>query len=190
MTSKKAEMGMGTLIIFIAMILVAAVAAAVLISTTETLQNKALATGKATSTEVGTSLTTIDLYAEDGSNQNIENFTQTIKLSSGSESVKFEDLLVGLSLSDRTIDFEFNSSGSCNAPSTSYYSIQYIINGSNHKANYLVAGDVAKVCYVSTRVVNESEDITIRLVPKVGSTHTLKASIPDLMVNTRIPIYP
>ena len=41
---KKGEMAMGTLIIFIAMILIAAVAAAVLITTTSTLQDKALKT--------------------------------------------------------------------------------------------------------------------------------------------------
>ena len=58
-----AEMGMGTLIIFIAMILVAAIAASFLISTTGSLKNKALSTGKATTQEVGTSLQAVELKA-------------------------------------------------------------------------------------------------------------------------------
>jgi len=84
--TKKAEMGMGTLIIFIAMILVAAVAASVLISTTGTLQNKALATGKATTYQVGTSLEALELYGEDAYTFNdLEYMYQTVRLSSGSE---------------------------------------------------------------------------------------------------------
>ena len=86
--NKKAEMGMGTLIIFIAMVLVAAVAAAVLISTTGSLQNKALATGKDTQKEIGTSLNVLQLYAEDGSDQDIEEFTEVVKLNAGSEAIR------------------------------------------------------------------------------------------------------
>ena len=84
--NKKAEMGMGTLILFIAMILVAAVAAGVLISTTGSLQNKALATGKATTAQVGTAMEAVEVFAEDASSSNnLEDFYETIRLTSGSE---------------------------------------------------------------------------------------------------------
>ncbi len=70
--NKKADTGIGTLIVFIAMILVAAIAAGVLIQTATSLQNKALLTGMRSKNEVSTALSPIIVYGEYGSNHYID----------------------------------------------------------------------------------------------------------------------
>ncbi len=194
---KKAEMGMGTLIIFIAMILVAAVAAGVLISTTGSLQNKALATGKATTYQVGTSLEALEIYGEDGStNNSLDFFFESMRLSSGSENLKFADVLLTFSLSNQSADYTYSSSVDCDSESSLWgagttYGVKYSINASTgHLDGYLVKGDVVKLCLLSPRVVEEGEDLKIALVPRVGSPLVIEARLPDLIVDKRIAIYP
>lgn len=94
--TKKAEMAIGTLIIFIAMILVAAIAAGVIIQTATALQNKALLTGERAKSQVGTSIQTILVYGEDGRDKQLESFFIKIKLSPGSDSLKFGDMLLAI----------------------------------------------------------------------------------------------
>ena len=191
---KKAEMGIGTLIIFIAMILVAAIAAGVLIQTATTLQNKALLTGERSKSQVSTSIRPMLVYAEDGSSGNdISVFFMKMKLAPGSDSVRFVDMLLEFSLKNLSEDLTYNSSiTSCNETNNSYvtYGIEYLIQGDNYASGYLQRGDVVKLCFESSRNVGEDESLAITLIPKIGNPTTVETALPDIITEKRITIYP
>ena len=98
-SSKKAETAIGTLIIFIAMVIVAAIAAGVIIQTATSLQNKALITGEKAKQQVGTSLEPLLFYGEDGTDGKLEAFYMKVKLSPGSDSIKLKNLLIDMAMS-------------------------------------------------------------------------------------------
>ena len=196
--NKKAEMGMGTLIIFIAMILVAAIAAAVLISTTSSLQNKALETGSATTQEVGTSMNVLEIYGEDGSeDETVDGFATIVKLSAGSDSIRFEDLLVTLSLSNDSEDYSYDADAQFDCDdigtgtvSAGEYTVEYSLEGPNNRPGFLTPGDVAKVCFGSPRAVGETERIRLSLIPRVGTVNTIETALPNLIIDQRQQIFP
>jgi flagellin FlaB len=88
-----AQVGIGTLIIFIAMVLVAAVAAAVLIQTSGVLQQKAQSTGKQATQEVSSNLMV----------KNIEGVRATTT-SATSETIDLLKLKVGLNVGSSPVD--------------------------------------------------------------------------------------
>ncbi len=94
---RKAEMGVGTLIIFIALLLVAAVAAGVLITTAGVLQERALATGKETTGRIATHIEVIEVSATNGTNETLNELSMLVKLSAGSTPVRFQDTTLILS---------------------------------------------------------------------------------------------
>ncbi|MFP4117883.1 MAG: archaellin/type IV pilin N-terminal domain-containing protein [Candidatus Woesearchaeota archaeon] len=94
--NKKAEMAIGTLIIFIAMVLVAAIAAGVVLQTATALQNKALLTGERTRAQIGTGLQPLLVYGEDGSDRYLEAFYIKLKLAPGSDALNFDDMLLAI----------------------------------------------------------------------------------------------
>jgi archaellin len=104
LNNKKADMAIGTLIIFISMIVVAAIAAGVIIQTATALQNKALLTGEKAKQQVGTGITTILIYGEDGSDKTLESFYMKVKLSPGSDPLKFKDMLLEIDTPNSSID--------------------------------------------------------------------------------------
>ena len=198
---KKGNMGMGTLIIFIAMIIVAAIAASVLISTTTSLQNKALETGTATKDEVGTSLTVLQIFGEDGTTGNLENITVTTKLKAGSEPIRFGDLLLSLGLDNASEDYNYNesvtaigdlynASGALTPSNEDDFFVQYSIQGSNFQDGFLSTGDVAKIKFAAPRAVGESESFNLDIVPKVGLKNSVSTQTPTVILNEREPIFP
>ncbi|MBT3408926.1 hypothetical protein HN415_09700 [Candidatus Woesearchaeota archaeon] len=119
---KKAEMGVGTLIIFIAMLLVAAVAAGVLLQTAGSLQEKSLATGKQATGQIATNAETVEVSATDGRDGNLNDFNQIMKLSPGSDEIKLSQIIFSFNTKDSTSTLKYRgTTGTCINNATSGY---------------------------------------------------------------------
>jgi archaeal flagellin FlaB len=192
--NKKADMGIGTLILFIAMILVAAIAAGVLIQTATSLQNKALLTGERSKSQVSTNLMPIILHGEDGSSNNsVDRFYLKTKLSPGSDPINFDDLLLDFSLKNLTLNLIYNSTKNCSddsSLSSTEFHVDYLIQGESYSKGYFQSGDMVLICFKSSRDVLEDESVKLSLVPKVGSPTTIEAAIPDIVTEMRVVIFP
>lgn len=99
MRDRRAQVGIGTLIIFIAMVLVAAVAAAVLIQTSGVLQQKAQTTGKEATKEVSSN---IDIDSIEGWRGGLN--SSTSKVDSFSDEIYRLDMRCSLKVGSEPVD--------------------------------------------------------------------------------------
>ena len=119
---KKAEMGVGTLIVFIAMLLVAAVAAGVLIQTVMSLQEKSLSTGQQAKTQISTHARVIEVSASNGKNGNLTDFQELLKLAPGSDPIKLSQVIFTFTTKDRTSTLKYRGANSvCHKNNTDGY---------------------------------------------------------------------
>lgn len=184
----KGETGIGTLIVFIAIVLVAAIAASVLLGTAGSLQQRSLTTGKQTEREVSGGINVVTVSAIDGSNANIENFEVLIKLAAGSDPLAFDETIITFDTKNTSQDLEYTSTA--NESSSSLYNISYVKQGSEYKSGYISTGDVVKLGFASTRSIVESETVRMRVIPKHGVIVPVDFVTPDVMTQKRIILYP
>ena len=197
-SNKKGAQGIGTLIIFIAIILVAAVAAGVLIQTASSLQSKSLDVGRQSQEKITTDLDVIQVYVTDTSDGNItsardaragDTITMVLRLGSGSVPVKIQDLLLRFDAQDGSQTVTYSGSS---AFTNETFGIDYKINGSNNQAGYLGTGDLAEINFVYLAVsdIVEGQTATLRLVAKNGAVKPIQITTPSAMLDTITYLYP
>lgn len=199
---KKADMGIGTLIIFIATILVAATVASVFYQTASSLQSRALSTAEASKNSISTRLNLVSVSAETENNRIMHFFTDA-RLIPGSNAINFETSMLTLSLSNISINLVY-SNNSCNNVSSSTdngfftdknnlngtFTVEYIMKSDSHQQGYLQRGEFVKLCFSSPHPISREQQIEIRFIPSNGHSSTIRFISPSIITNTIIPLYP
>ncbi|MHB1492156.1 MAG: flagellin [Thermoplasmataceae archaeon] len=119
-----AETGIGTLIVFIAMVLVAAVAAAVLVTTAGNLQTRATATGSQTINQVSTGLVITSIWGNNSyvTSPEAGNITQVaiiIQPNSGSGDINLANTTISLTYQGSSAILTYDSAAYTNVANTS-----------------------------------------------------------------------
>lgn len=185
--NKKAEMGVGTLIIFIALLLVAAVAAGVLIQTAGSLQQRALSTGSQATSQIGTNAVALEVSGTDGTVA-LEDLEMIMKLAPGSEPIRLEAVTLTLSTANSTQTFVYDS-GLIEGNET-HFAASYLQQGTNGDVGLLVRGDVVSISFQSNRPLEEAESVRISFIPQIGTPTVVAFSLPDVISTQRVYLYP
>jgi len=200
-----ASIGIGTLIVFIAMILVAAVAASVIIQTSETLQNRAYAVGKQTIREVSSGMRIVDITGyTDESKTKLEYLAISIKPRAGSYDLDLNETLVYLEYDNLTVlalDYQDGTdavTGNVN-PEGIFHTLNHTcLNSTNYGViavrdsdnsivnSYGVSTNDMAIIIINLSSTFEtnggllpSEEFVGRLVPEVGSAGIFLVSAPN-----------
>jgi flagellin FlaB len=152
--NEEADVGIGTLIIFIAMVLVAAVAAAVMIQTSGILQQKATTVGKEASSEISSNLKIISIVATvSGENATALNFS--IEISAGGNPIDINKTKMKY-IDDTSASFK-----------DIVYTEERTLDGDT---NILSPGDLGKIYLsLSGNPLAARKSATLQIIPEKGS---------------------
>jgi len=184
----KGETGIGTLIIFIAIVLVAAIAASVLLGTAGSLQQKALTTGKQTQQEVASGIQVISVSATNGQTGSIQYFEVLCKLSAGSDPLALNDTMFNFDTKNSTQQLTYiNLSTSA---STTQFGAVWVKTGPDYINNYLTVGDIVRLNFTSSTPISQSQTVKMKLIPKRGVIVPIEFVTPDVISTMRVGLYP
>ncbi|MBD3209481.1 hypothetical protein GF367_03610 [Candidatus Woesearchaeota archaeon] len=107
----KGEMGIGTLIVFLALLLAVATAASVLMTTGGKLQEKSLTSGKQTQAQVSTNAKVVEVSGVDGSDGRLEHLATIYQLAAGSDPVRLEGMLITESTAESSASLRLREGG-------------------------------------------------------------------------------
>jgi flagellin FlaB len=176
---KHADMGVGTMIIFIAMVLVAAVAASVLISTANKVREQAQNTGDQAINNVASGFVVHDVTGTvNTGNTSITDLTIQMRLQAGSPSMSMDQVSIQF-VSGAANDMLAFADGKDGAAAGTAYGATTSGSGPWAGTNHVVQqGDILTV-YITGLTLGYSAAATIKIVPAYGSSTLISFVTPS-----------
>ena len=179
--NERGQVGIGTLIVFIAMVLVAAIAAGVLVNTAGFLQSTAEESGEESVEKVTNRVEVVSSYGEVGSgNTGISDMYLTVRLAAGSDNVNMEDTTINY-LSETTATTLSHTTGNADA---STYSVSGEYDEDSSLPVFNDRGDRFKI-HIDANAIESSSDLSagdevkLEISTKTGDTSIVVVTIPD-----------
>ena len=155
--------GIGAMIVFIAMVLVAGIAASVLIQTSSKLETQAMATGEQTRREVATGLAVADIEGYAASGSDISRLAIQVRPRAGSEDIDLSQAFVEISNSAKKLVLTYNSS-EWHAKSEingDVFQDAFFDGLAANEFGIVVLEDADNSCTSSTPVINRGDKVLI-----------------------------
>ena len=166
----RAEVGVGTLIVFIAMVLVAAVAAAVLINTTGTLQQRAQSTGKEATQEVASNLKVSGIYGvRNSTSVSVWDLKMNTELSAGAVPMDLTKLVIRYSDGTNQRNYAYNSASLADGAASNTNFATTWIRGTGTNA-VMSSGDLVQLHFnLVNAELGTRTPVSVSLIPETGS---------------------
>lgn len=184
---EEAEMGVGTLLIFIAMILVAAVAAGVLVRTAYELQQQAESTGDQALMEVATGLRTITAFGL--TNLSVPEITDIyikVTLSAGSPVINLEHVIIEITNGEVDATLSWGAVSVAGYYDTTQLRDTYPYNNWTSSEPGMTQGDVA-LLHINLTAQGMSlasqQEAELLIIPKHGIPTYVSVVAPSVLSN-------
>jgi flagellin FlaB len=159
---KKAAIGTGSLVIFIAMVLVAGIAASVLVQTSTKLESQAIKTGSETTDEVSTGCAVFDIKGYAATGGNIDRISICIRPRAGSVYIDLSETIIELAnanykviLNYTTGDYVADGSGQDDVFGAAFFP------ATGNTFGLLVLEDADDSCGQTTPVINKGDKVLL-----------------------------
>ena len=176
----RGQVGIGTLIVFIAMVLVAAIAAGVLVNTAGVLQENAEQTGQQSQEQVSNRLTVVSATAQADGTGSMDNASFTVTRASGSDNIDLNDVTVSVIGPDGTAE-QIVSSGnglSVRDPFSELASTTMLDDAGDRGVIDLEFGNANQL----GSVVAPGTEVTVRFITPDGAVTTVQITVPDNLI--------
>ncbi|KAB1196561.1 MULTISPECIES: archaellin/type IV pilin N-terminal domain-containing protein [Haloferax] len=183
----RGQVGIGTLIVFIAMVLVAAIAAGVLVNTAGFLQATAEDAGQESVNKVTNRVEVLNTHGTVGSDSNIANLTMTVRLAAGSDAVDMNETSIKYLSSEKVTTLTNNSSTGNYASATEFNLTEVtdddnsfgVLNSMNDRYEVEINASAIEGDGTSSAGLDTGDKLTLEITSRTGGTTQVILTMPQ-----------